>query len=237
VVGEAALKAALAAEPPTRLVVVDFFAAWCGPCTRFAPVLDQLAREFPAVRFLKVDENDSKDAIQARRIKAFPTIKLYVAAAEVESFEGADEGKLRAAIAKHMAAAASAVARAAAIAAAQAAAGVGGPGPGSVVGAGGGAGVADPLQPPMFGLGDLVVRGPTWSKSHTTHDMGASSSNGQGARVGWVVSASDSRSGSPAIVNPFGVPLPGAQSPGASAVAMLGGAAAITMSSRVNSMS
>lgn len=42
----------------TNLVVVDYYATWCGPCRNIAPFYEQLSRRYPEVVFLKVGEHN-----------------------------------------------------------------------------------------------------------------------------------------------------------------------------------
>jgi len=41
-----------------NLVVVDFYATWCGPCKMIAPFIEQMSRKYPEVVFLKVAEHN-----------------------------------------------------------------------------------------------------------------------------------------------------------------------------------
>ena len=55
--------------------VIDFYADWCGPCRRLAPVLDELAAEYAGkVIFYKVNVDDEKEIAEAFGITSLPTI-------------------------------------------------------------------------------------------------------------------------------------------------------------------
>ena len=59
------------------VVVVDFFATWCGPCKMLAPVIDELSGELDNVNFVKVDIDQSMDLAQKFRIVSVPTLKVF----------------------------------------------------------------------------------------------------------------------------------------------------------------
>ncbi len=59
-------------------VVVDFTAAWCGPCQALKPKLEQLASEFKGkLIFIKVEETRSPQLVEDQGVSAFPTVKMY----------------------------------------------------------------------------------------------------------------------------------------------------------------
>lgn len=79
-------------EAGHRLVVVDFWAAWCGPCLKFAPTFEELSatyEEGDKARFFKVEEGPmTKDVIAQNQIKAFPSFILYLKQKEVARVSG-----------------------------------------------------------------------------------------------------------------------------------------------------
>lgn len=59
--------------PQDKKVVIDFFADWCGPCKRVAPVFVELSEKYQDIVFLKVDVDEAEKIASAFNISALPT--------------------------------------------------------------------------------------------------------------------------------------------------------------------
>ena len=59
------------------LVLVDFWATWCGPCRQFAPVFEAVAEKYPTAVFGKVDTEAQQDLAAAFGIQSIPTLMVF----------------------------------------------------------------------------------------------------------------------------------------------------------------
>ena len=77
-------------------VLVDFWAAWCGPCKMMAPAFHQSAQRLePGFRLLKVDTENVQDVAARFNIRSIPTIALFRNGREVARQSGAmDAGSI-----------------------------------------------------------------------------------------------------------------------------------------------
>jgi len=59
------------------IVLVDFWAEWCGPCKRFAPIYGALSDQKPEITFAKVDTEAHPELSQKYQITAIPTLMAF----------------------------------------------------------------------------------------------------------------------------------------------------------------
>lgn len=70
------------------LVVVQYYATWCGPCKMLKPVLESIASELSDVKFYRVDIDLYRNQAIEAGIKSVPTVVLYKDGEEVDRQSG-----------------------------------------------------------------------------------------------------------------------------------------------------
>ncbi|KAG0049831.1 hypothetical protein BGZ83_005358 [Gryganskiella cystojenkinii] len=91
----------LSAAGATKLVVVDFTAAWCGPCQMIKPVFEKLSNQYRHVDFVKVDVDEFQEVAAVAGVTAMPTFQLFKASKKIAEMKGANATQLEALIKQH----------------------------------------------------------------------------------------------------------------------------------------
>ncbi|MCH9614416.1 MAG: Thioredoxin [Chlamydiia bacterium] len=71
------------AEVANGVVLVDFFAEWCGPCRMLAPVVEELSKEMDNVTFCKLDIDQHSKPAGNHQVTSIPTLLLFKDGTEV----------------------------------------------------------------------------------------------------------------------------------------------------------
>jgi len=60
-----------------KIVMIDFWAPWCGPCRSFAPLYEEISEKYPNIVFAKVNTEEEKDLAGQFQIRSIPTLMIF----------------------------------------------------------------------------------------------------------------------------------------------------------------
>lgn len=85
------------------VVLVDFWATWCGPCKMIAPVVEEVSNEVSNARFVKVDVDENENLANKYQISSIPTLMIFKNGTPVDTLVGfMPKDSLKAAVIKHL---------------------------------------------------------------------------------------------------------------------------------------
>ena len=77
----------LVQENKGELIIVDFFANWCGPCRMLGPVIEEVCDEHN-IKLYKVNTDDNQQLAQRNGVMALPTVLFFRDGEEIDRFVG-----------------------------------------------------------------------------------------------------------------------------------------------------
>jgi thioredoxin 1 len=60
-----------------NLILVDFWAKWCGPCKSLIPRLENIEKDYENIKFVKIDVDENSDFAISMGIRSVPTVMFY----------------------------------------------------------------------------------------------------------------------------------------------------------------
>lgn len=83
-----------------KLVIVDFFATWCGPCNMIAPVIEKFSDQYSNAEFYKLDVDRLPNVAQQHKVTSMPTLIFYKRGEEISRVVGANPNTIKETIEK-----------------------------------------------------------------------------------------------------------------------------------------
>jgi thioredoxin 1 len=74
------------------IVLVDFWAEWCGPCKSFGPIFEEASEKNPEITFAKIDTEAQQEIAGALEIRSIPTLMIFRDGIQLFSQPGALPG-------------------------------------------------------------------------------------------------------------------------------------------------
>lgn len=95
---EADYEKAIAAS---NLVIIDFYATWCGPCKMIAPMLEKFSQEYTGVSFYKIDVDAVTAVASSNQITSMPTFLFFKSGELVTKVIGANPAAIKKALVEY----------------------------------------------------------------------------------------------------------------------------------------
>lgn len=71
-----------------EIVIVDFYADWCGPCRMMAPIIEELSKEKKEVKFVKINVDENPELASQYQVFSIPTFVVFKNGQVVHQFVG-----------------------------------------------------------------------------------------------------------------------------------------------------
>jgi thioredoxin 1 len=71
-----------------KIVLIDFFAGWCGPCKMLTPIIHEIEEEMHDIKVIKIDVDEDVELAKKFGVMSIPTVFLFKEGKQVGSFMG-----------------------------------------------------------------------------------------------------------------------------------------------------